>query len=327
MSLGASLFLAGCLGASDDEKSGRLDDALRRGGAVQTRPEVGRLSLAISSTSSVMCTGTLVGPRVVLTASHCVGYKSASVGDTRRGTFRIEAEDGVHVYAYGVDGFQSFSKTVGGDDVALLHLSSSVPPAVAKPVTLASARPAKGTTVTVYGYGYDACTFTTTTRIDKGISGVKRAFTFAYGTNPHALCGGDSGGPVFVGDSIFAVNSATESPSGSDIFAFVDDQYAALAKQIGSWAPAPDASDGRAPSTSPDAAAPSSNGDGENAAPTPSGADGTPPESGAGSAAPAADRGGCQMTAPSRSMSTDACWFLLFAAYCALWRRRRSGER
>ena len=93
------------------------------------RPEVGSMQMGGGA-----CTATLVGPRLVITASHCVDYTSReTVGNY--GTFEVRRARG-ESRTYRIQRIAAYmgpSEVIGQTDVALMQLSSAVPADVATP--------------------------------------------------------------------------------------------------------------------------------------------------------------------------------------------------
>jgi len=169
-------------------------------------------------TDTVLCTGTLVGPSVVLTAAHCVSDEPVAI----RVTFFHEDGTGEQYMAdaYAIHPQYSFPRA----DLAMLLLEAPV--AGIAPVPLAPRKPRSGKAGTIVGYGQD----------EGGNVGVKEvgmvrlmrcprrvpALGLSSGSLARALCWqaqsweqttchGDSGGPLLIGDSLAGVTSGGEA--------------------------------------------------------------------------------------------------------------------
>ncbi|GHH04048.1 trypsin-like serine protease [Comamonas sp. JC664] len=145
----------------------------------------------------VICTGTLVSPRVLLTAAHCV--ENADAPQVYAVVF---AEETAHASAAQrvrvAEGRLHPAWRPGVNDIGVLLLAGDAPvtPLALEPWALSS--DSVGRLARVVGFGSDA----------QGVTGLRRgglsritsvdANTFAIEAAPAMSCGGDSGGPVFV---------------------------------------------------------------------------------------------------------------------------------
>lgn len=139
-----------------------------------------------TSLGTARCTGTLISPRKVLTAAHCLNLGTIySVG------VFFPNVDYILASAYMIS--PDYNPTTFKNDVALIELSR--PAAGVQPASLATQKPRRGSIVSIYGYGFE----------ENGSSGyfkgtfmkVKKIDSLeisAYGGGN--ACHGDSGGPA-----------------------------------------------------------------------------------------------------------------------------------
>ncbi len=212
----------GAADVTEDDQVEESVSAIVGGELTFERPEIGRVYYS----GGGPCTGTLIHPRVVITAKHCLGYTSCDENCAYpRAGFEFRGKDGrMHIYRF--KHFRSFKRDVGfvenreysnfgyysfkpdsyilTDDVSIALLDEPVPAELATPAKLAMGQPEPGRSLTVWGYG---CT----DRDTKEGSGRKRKASFEADGPSNFLCSGDSGGPVTDTENghLYMVNCAT----------------------------------------------------------------------------------------------------------------------
>lgn len=195
------------------------DEALVGGTSTSLRPEVGRFLNGRGGS----CTATLIHERYVLTAAHCLdypNYDNLAVPAGARFQTGSNSYSVAQIHSFGYDRYEYTMSTDRTTDVALLRLATAVPASVATPARIAPRMPRNNERVTIFGFG---CT----NRSPASGGGAKQYFEFNYGNDTQALCPGDSGGPVFLGNrnsggELWGVNSdyagSGSFPTWDDIF-------------------------------------------------------------------------------------------------------------
>lgn len=163
------------------------------GAIVPVSPLCGELDEA----SPVSCTGTLVAPRVVLTAAHCV--ENADVSQVLSVVFAPETARALTAERVRViEGRPHPAWRAGENDIGVLILAEDAPVAPVPLVGPVLSADVVGRTTRVVGFGLD----------DQGKTGNRRSGTarvtavkegsFTISVAPGMSCGGDSGGPSFL---------------------------------------------------------------------------------------------------------------------------------
>ncbi|MGH8795244.1 MAG: trypsin-like serine protease [Stackebrandtia sp.] len=219
----AALALAG-LSASPahaDNTSGSDDGAGTTivGGGPASEPY--EYTAALLSGGRQVCGGTLIAPKWVVTAAHCV-----SSGLSVRLASHYRHSGGVVVSAQRYIRHPSYGGVNGGNDIALLELSRTVE---VVPIPIADQSPAPGTSIRLLGWGQTCPTrgcnggSETLKQLDTSVISSNNCATARTGdlcissTSSSTACYGDSGGPALVrGGSGWELAGATSRAGGNN---------------------------------------------------------------------------------------------------------------
>src|SRR5262249_12540842 len=143
---------------------------------------------------NIGCTGTLISPRVVVTAAHCLnGYDPTSV--------RVDNGSGQVINGVDLVLHPDWSSTTEQPDIALLLLETPIAYGMASVLRAPMDDSLLGATVRIVGFGVS-------NPMDQTTAGIKRQGTTTLGAYlfsafvddaaPSSTCFGDSGGPAFI---------------------------------------------------------------------------------------------------------------------------------
>jgi V8-like Glu-specific endopeptidase len=156
----------------------------------------------VFSTDVVFCTGTLVSPRVVLTAAHCIDDGSSDPNFAVYFGPDVASQEGIRVGVVDKQKHPMWNGDLaGGHDSGVLLLAAAQDPALAVPLNTADIADHLGAEYRVVGFGiHDAQTRELDGKKRQGMMSIARLQgDYLEAEDPDTIiCQGDSGGPGFL---------------------------------------------------------------------------------------------------------------------------------
>ena len=195
-------LMAGCAAEQNEsaEEQGSTESDIVGGSLTSSYPAVGALTEA---DGFPFCTGTVIAPRVVVTAAHCLAEPGTTASGIRFALGPDANSPSTVIRVKRIQYHPQYDAQNIKNDIGVVILASDAP---VTPVPLNTSMPSSwvGKSLTFVGYGVtNGSTQTGAGRkrvVSIPISQVA-ATQFAYQTRGKNTCNGDSGGPAFATDA------------------------------------------------------------------------------------------------------------------------------
>lgn len=227
--LALATVLVGCTNADandEDEAIAETESSIIGGAIDKGHPAVGHLQFAIDGNDGASCTATLVAPKILLTAAHCVVGANGEKLSNYRISFAVRPADGPFYEGASTLAHPSYSpKVFGKNDVALVFLKVA-PPVKPMPIRKTALGNVVGQSLTHVGTGTTASAgqqykFGAGEQKNKVTLKINEQSAQTLRTGEQwvrgGICNGDSGGPAIMNvggvETVVAVHSYIDDAS------------------------------------------------------------------------------------------------------------------